>query len=258
MRIFFCCFVAGFILLLCSNANSQSKLSSIQGQLALPNNVPTDTATVLLIHLPDSVIAGATTAKTKGIFRFNNVLPGTYVVRIHYPRYQKYTGQPFKVSGSGLISIGTISLHPDTINLKEVTITNPKAYIETRNDRTILNVEKGIMAEGVNVLDVIGTAPGVRINSSGDILLRGGQKASIAINGRILNLASADATEQLRNMPSGSVSQIELITNPSAKYDAAGAGGIVNIILKKGRTKGLTARGVWGQVMVIFINLRRR
>jgi iron complex outermembrane receptor protein len=239
MRILFGCFIAGFILLLCGNANSQNKISSIQGQVVLQNNILTDTATALLIHLPDSVVISAAAINATGAFQFRNVLPGTYAVRINYPGYQKYTVQSITVNNTGPVSIGTISLRPNVISLKEVVITNPKAYIETRYDKTVLNVEKGIMGEGVNVLDVLGTAPGVRINSGGDVLLRGGQKASIAINGRILNLASADAAEQLQNMPSGSVSQIELITNPSAKYDAVGAGGIINIILKKGQNEGL-------------------
>lgn len=239
MRILFGCFIAGVILLLCGNANSQNKFSSIQGQVVLQNNILADTATVLLIHLPDSVIIGAVPIKARGAFQFNNVSPGTYAIRINYPGCQKYTGQPLVINNAGPVSIGTINLHPNAINLKEVIITNPKAYIETRYDKTILNVEKSVMADGVNVLDVLGTAPGVRINSEGEVLLRGGQKASIAINGRILNLASTDAAEQLHNMPSGSISQIELITNPSAKYDAAGAGGIVNIILKKGQNEGL-------------------
>ncbi|GAB3908072.1 outer membrane beta-barrel family protein [Mucilaginibacter boryungensis] len=232
--------------MLCSSANSQNKFSGIQGQFVLPNKALNDTITVLLIHLPDSAIVNTTITKGKGLFRFNNVLPGTYAVSIHHPCYQKYASQSIVVSGSGLVSMGTITLHPDIINLKEVTITNPRAYIETRYDKTVLNVEKGIMAEGVSVLDVLGTAPGVRINSAGDVLLRGGQKASIAINGRILNLASADAAEQLKNMPSGSVNQIELITNPSAKYDATGAGGIVNIILKKGQDEGFNGSVTMG------------
>jgi iron complex outermembrane receptor protein len=237
MRTLFGCFIAGFILLLCGNGNAQNKFAGVQGQILLKNNLLADSATVILIRLRDSSVIATIISGKNGAYKFEAIIPDTYILSIKRAGYQNYTSMPLTLSNT-LLTLPIIRLLPQTTVLKDVTITNKKAYIETRPDKTILNIEKGILTGGLNVMDILGSAPGVKINSGGDVLLRANQKAAIAINGRLLNVGGRDMVEQLQNMSIDNISQIELINNPSAKYDASGSGGVINIILKKGKNDG--------------------
>ncbi|MES2279518.1 MAG: TonB-dependent receptor [Bacteroidota bacterium] len=238
MKLLFGCFTASFILILCTNANSQNKLSGVQGQILLQDNILADITTIALIRVRDSSVISTISSQKNGSFIFESVPAGNYIIRVSHVGYQKYVSAPFTVSNTATINLPGIRLHPAVTALKGVTITNKTAYIETRPDKTILNVEKGMLAGGVSALDVLGSAPGVRVNSGGEIFLKGAQKAGIAINGRLVKLSAQDMADLLQNMSSGTISQVELINNPSAKYDAAGAGGLINIIMKKGLDDG--------------------
>jgi outer membrane receptor protein involved in Fe transport len=238
MKLLSGCFLASFFLLLCGNVVAQNKLSAIQGQLVLQKDLIVEAATVTLIALRDSANVNHTALNKDGVFRFNNIAPGDYVVRITHVGFLKYVSAPIKIDNSPLFTLPPVTLVQSPSVLKEVTVVNQKAYIETKPDRTILNVEKGIMASGASVLEVLNSAPGVRVRSGEEVLFAGGQKAAIAINGRVVNLSPQDIAAQLQNMQSAGVSQIEIIPNPSGKYDAGGSGGLINIVLKKGQNNG--------------------
>jgi iron complex outermembrane receptor protein len=238
MRLLFGCLVAGFMLMLSLDVQSQNKFSVVQGRILLQKNLLVDAAAIALVRLRDSAVINTITAGTDGLFKFRNVSPGNYLVRISEQGYQLYYSAPVHISTAGLINLPDVTLKPSITNLKEITINNKKTYIETRPDKTILNVEKAGLATGVSVLDVLAAAPGIKVNSGGDILFKGGQKALIAINGRTVSLSGADLNAQLQNLQSSDIGEIELVANPSAKYDAAGAGGLINIILKKGKNEG--------------------
>ncbi len=139
----------------------------------------------------------------------------------------------------------------DPNQLKEVTITGKKDFVEVRSDKTVLNVEQNIMAAGASLYDVLSTSPGVKVIND-DILYRGGQKALIAINGKPVLLTGEELVNFLKNYQSSSISQIELIENPGAKYGASAAGGMINIILKRSKDFGsnvfiVTGSGSYGQ-----------
>lgn len=246
MRVLFGCFVVGFVLLLSLKVKSQNKFSVVQGHLRAQDSLLIDMATIALINLRDSSLSATVQSAQNGAFYFDHVSPGRYQVAVTSNGFQQYVSAPFQTSDGLVIKLPRIILMHNSKSLKEVAINSKKNYIETRQDKVLLNIERAGMAGGVNVLDILSAAPGVRVNSAGNILFKAGQKALIAINGRVLNLSGQDIAEQLKNMQSSDIAQIELIANPSAKYDATGAGGLINIILKKGSNEGFNGSIIEG------------
>ncbi len=124
--------------------------------------------------------------------------------------------------------------------LGEVLITAKKPLFSQKSDKMIFNVENSVLSEGSNVLDLLARAPGVVVGQDGDISLRGKSGVSVMINGKMTYLSQKDLANMLKSTTSSAVKHIEVITNPSAKYDAAGNAGIVNIVLKTSQLEGLT------------------
>ena len=143
------------------------------------------------------------------------------------------------------IDLGIIVLEEDTESLEEVIIKSQKKLIEQKTDRLVFNVENSIAAEGGNAVDALRVAPGIRIQNN-SISMIGGEASRVMIDGRLLQLTGEDLINFLNSMSSDDIKSIEIITNPPAKYDVVGNGGIINIIYKKGRrnswknTSGIT------------------
>ena len=241
MKFLFGCLLSAFLggAYFCSYA--QTGYSSVKGTVSTEDNQPAIAATVILLKFADSAIVKSAITNQAGQFAFDHIKPGSYRVLIHKIDYQRvYTGS-YQLMADKTTDIGPIILQPINNQLKEVTITDKRDYIEVRPDKTVLNVDRSILAAGGNVYDILTTAPGVRVIDNA-ILLKGGQKALIAINGKpVGNLTDDQLAELLKSYPGSSISQIELIENPSAKYDAAGGGGVINIILKKSKDIGFRA-----------------
>jgi hypothetical protein len=146
----------------------------------------------------------------------------------------------------GLVKdFGTIVLVDELTGLDEVTVKASRPQIIIEPDKTIVNVEGTVMAEGANALDVLGRSPGVFITSDGSINLNGRTGVTVMINDRPMYMSAADLTSFLRSMSADNIKSIEVITSPSARFDAEGAAGVINIQLKKN-----TVDGVFGNVML--------
>jgi iron complex outermembrane receptor protein len=239
MKILFGCLVSAFLVSAYSYSCAQAAgSSSAKGKVLTQNNTPADAATVTLLTFPDSAIVKATICGKAGNFEFTGIKPGNYLFLIHKIGYARlYTGQ-FKLAAGKNTDLGVITIFPLTTELKEVAITDKRDYIEVKPDKTVLNVDRSILAAGNSAFDILNTAPGVRIVDN-QILLKGGQKALIAIDGKSLGYMNDEQlAEILKSYQSSMISQVELIENPSAKYDAAGGGGVINIILKKDKSLG--------------------
>jgi len=124
-------------------------------------------------------------------------------------------------------------------DLEEVIIKKEKAVYVQKSDRMIFNVENSIVSEGGTALDVLARAPGVVVSQDGDLSVRGQQGVSVMIDGKLTQLSQKELANYLKSTTSSSIKQIEVITNPSSKYDAAGKAGIINIVMKKSRASGL-------------------
>jgi iron complex outermembrane receptor protein len=217
---------------------AQTKISSLQGKITNENYVAAEAATIVLMRYRDSASIQTTLSDKNGVFAFNNIKADKYLLQVTKTGYHKIISGPYVVSADRIIVIDSIKMQVATINLNEVVVTDKRKYYEVKPDKTILNLDRNILAAGSTVFNILNTAPGVKVSGNGDIFLRAGQRAGVFINGKQVRLEGDDLTSYLQSLPTADVDQVELIQNPSAKYDASGAGGIINIILKKGKNIG--------------------
>lgn len=214
--------------------NQPLKKFDLSGQIQTEGGMATDVV-VYLLRAQDSSLVKMEMADEAGRFVFKGMDEGHYLLRLQGLTYQSMM--------SGVIALRTdttlpaFQLKQKEHLLREVTVTHQKLYIERGQGMTILNVESSLAATGSTAFEILEKAPGVVISNSDNITLRGKQGIMVQIDGKNLPMSGQDLGNYLRGIPSGSIEKIELITNPSAKYDAAGAA-IINIKLKKDKRLG--------------------
>jgi iron complex outermembrane recepter protein len=198
-----------------------------------------DAASVSLLKAKDSSLVKIAVTDKDGNFSIENVKEGSYLVLATSIGHSKTYSQVFTISvDQSNANVGTLQLVPADKNLKEVTVVSKKPFIERKADRTVLNVDASISNTGSTALEVLEKAPGVTVDKDGNISLKGKQGVMIMVDGKQTYLSGPELTNMLRNMSSNQLDQIEIMTNPSAKYDAAGRSGIINIKTKKNKQKG--------------------
>lgn len=210
----------------------------VTGQVTQTANKPVEFATVTLLKASDSSLVKGAIADINGQYEIEPVKEGKYLVAAAYVGMTKAYSKPFEVKGTATVKIPTLSLSTDTRNLKAIDVTGKKPFVEQHVDKMVVNVENSVIGAGANAMEVLEKSPGVTIDKDDNINLKGKNGVVIMIDGKLTNMSSQDVAALLKSMPSSNIEQIELITNPSAKYDAAGNAGIINIKLKKNRTVG--------------------
>ncbi len=206
--------------LLISQVNIKGKVTGQSQAVAWAN--------VVLTNLNDDIITGSVT-DDYGTFNLK-AEPGTYKLTISFIGYNSFVKE---ITLKNDLDLGAIVLKADN-TLDEIVITHQKKLIEQKPDRIIFNIENSVTAIGGNALDALRIAPGLRIrNNSINLLGRG--ESRVMINGRLLQLSAEDLTSYLNSISASDIKKIEVITTPPAKYEAAGNGGLINIILKKGQ-----------------------
>ncbi|WP_431199799.1 carboxypeptidase regulatory-like domain-containing protein [Mucilaginibacter sp. P25] len=217
------------------NSFAQTKPSTIQGKVLIENNQPADAATAVLLAAADSSVLKSNMVNKNGQFEFQGLQPDSYLVLISKIGYVKVYAGPYKVTAGQKITANDIVLKLSDNQLKEVKVVARKPYIEVKPGKIVLSVQNSILAEGNSAFDILRQSPGVRVNSNETLSINGRQAALITIDGKPTNLTGDDLTSLLRSMQSSTIDQVEMISSPSAKYDASG-GGIINIILKRVKT----------------------
>ncbi len=198
-----------------------------------------DAATVSLLKAKDSSLIRSAVADANGNFSFENVKDGAYLVLATSVGHSKSYSSSFTISSTKTSAqVGVLQLIPVNKNLKEVVVNSKKPFIERKSDRTIVNVDASITSVGSTALEVLEKAPGVTVDKDGNVSLKGKQGVLIMMDGKPTYLSGPELTNMLRNMSASNIDQIEIMTNPSAKYDAAGKSGIINIKTKKNKQKG--------------------
>ncbi|MEO8254240.1 MAG: TonB-dependent receptor [Flavobacterium sp.] len=196
-------------------------------------------ATVLLLLSKDSSIVKSMFTEKSGAFVFENVHLGVYMISINFMGEKRHISELITIDSSHtVLHLPNISIKQHTVDLKEVLIVQKKAFIEQKIDRTVVNVNSLISNAGTSALDVLEKSPGIRVDQNGSITLKGRTGVVIFINDKPTYLSGADLESYLRSLPSSTLDQIEIMTNPPAKYDAAGNAGIINIKTKKQSIKG--------------------
>ena len=213
-----------------------SKVIQVSGiVLDKDNGVPLEYATLILqsVENPSQVTGGITDQNG----RFNvEAKIGDYNIRVEYISYKTYT-----LSNKNLIdntNLGTISIAMDVAQLNEVELIAERTTVELRLDKKVYNVGQDLTVKGGSVTDVLDNVPSVSVDVEGNISLRGNGSVRILINGKPSALSGL-SPEALQQLPADAIEKVEVITNPSARYDAEGTAGILNIILKQNKTLGL-------------------
>ncbi len=227
------------ILLPLSPIYGQSGHCSIQGTIADDEGQGIDGAAVSLMHSGDSSLVSATLSDTSGQFEFGQLPATNYFLIVNYFGYGDYTGASFRLPVKpDTLRLAAIILHPQNNELSEITITGQKRLIEQKADRVILNVDALLSNAGSNALEVLKKSPGLTVDENGNISLRGKSGVLIFIDDKPTYLSPPELAAYLQALPASALNQIEIMTNPPAKYDAAGNAGVVNIRLKKSTQKG--------------------
>jgi hypothetical protein len=192
---------------------------------------------ILLLNTDSTLVKGAATTEN-GDYTITNVRDGRYVLAASMVGYKMTYSEPVVVEGQPF-KAPVLVLETESTQLKEVSVVATRPFIEQAIDKTIINVSNSIVSGGGTALEVLEKSPGVIVDRQNDGISLGGKDGVIVmIDGKPTYLAMADIVAMLRTMPSDNIDKIELVTNPSSRYDAAGNSGIINIVLKKNNNFG--------------------
>ncbi len=195
-------------------------------------------ASITLFKKADSTIVDGTLTNEKGLFIIKNIPNGDYILSIDFIGFTKKTILNIKITkDNSNIKLKTIELESSSTNLDEVVIEGKQNKIEYRLDKKIINVGKDMDAMSGSATDVLENTPSVEVDIDGNVSLRGSSNFKVLIDGRPSPIGGS---EILKMIPASSIKQIEIITNPSAKYESEGAAGIINIIMKKQKQEGIS------------------
>ncbi|WP_420150220.1 outer membrane beta-barrel protein [Spirosoma sp.] len=195
-------------------------------------------ATVAIHRAVDSVVVKTEFSSEAGTFRFDQLPAGQYFVSASQVGFDRVQTAPFLVASADQ-TLPAILLKPSSkTQLKELTVQARKPLFEREVDRIVVNVDGSPLSAGATSLEVLSRSPGVTVDQNDNLALRGKQGVLVLIDGKRVPMTGTELGEMLRGLPANSVDKIELITNPPAKYDAAGGAGIISIKLKKDSRQG--------------------
>ncbi|WP_291130479.1 outer membrane beta-barrel family protein [Flavobacterium sp. UBA7682] len=216
--------------------NTTEDKISISGNLTFEKTISANAVFIYLIESDSKKLIKTETPLETNDFKFENVSKGTYFIKIVAHGKTKHLGNPFEAKSNLILQ--SIIIRADENLLDEVVITKSKPYIERQQGKMILNVDSNIGSTGSSVFEVLEKAPGINVDNNDNISLRGKNGILVQIDGKPTPMTGSNLANYLRGIPSGSIDKIEFITNPSAKYDAAGAS-IINIKMKKDKKIGV-------------------
>jgi|CXWL01.1.fsa_nt_gi hypothetical protein len=231
-------------------SDAQVSNGKISGTVIDGNIKTIEAATITLLRAKDSSVVKMSVADKTGKYEFEAVPEGKYFVSITAVGHNKGFSETFDISPiSTSVALKTIELVPQAKSMGEVTVTAKKPLVEQKLDRMVVNVEAAVTNVGATAMEVLEKSPGITVDKDGNISLKGKQGVQVFIDGRPSYLSGNDLANYLRNMNASQLEQIEIMTNPPAKYDAAGNSGIINIKTKKTKQFGYSGSisSTWSQ-----------
>ena len=202
---------------------AQVKSGTISGLVRTGQGKGMAGATISLLKSEDSSIVKVGVAANDGSFEFQNISNGKYLVSVTSAGHSRTYSPTFELSvADPSISLKPMELAPSVKALGAVTVTAKRPLIEQKIDRTVVNVEASITNAGTNALEVLEKSPGISVDKDGNISLKGKEGVVVLVDGRQTHLSGADLANYLRNMNANQMDQVEIMTNPPARYDAAG------------------------------------
>ena len=233
-------FILSFILLFTSILNysqnkPEGKKIKITGKIIEKGtNTPLEYSTISLVNSNTKKVTSGGITNASGEFNFD-ATPGTYIVKIEFISFKSLELKEKAFTSD--TNLGVISLQPDAKQLNDVVIKSEKASLEIKLDKKIYNVGQDMIVKGGTASDVLDNVPSVAVDGDGNVTLRGNENVKILIDGRPSN--AINIADALKSISADALDKVEVITNPSARYDAEGGAGIINIVLKKGKNKGI-------------------
>ncbi len=219
-------------------AKGNSKISGYVVDSAMTQAV--EYATVALLDKATQKPVDGTIADDKGKFSLTKVAEGEYTLVFRFIGYSPKTIDGIKIEKGKDIDLGVIKMSINTVMLDAVTVTGEKSLIEEKVDRLVYNAEKDLTSKGGDAADVLRKVPMLSVDFDGNVQLRGTSNIRVLINNKPSTIIASSIADALKMIPADLIQSVEVITSPSAKYDAEGTGGIINIITKKSTIKGLT------------------
>ena len=238
--------------------------SKISGKLIdSTTNKAVEFASVAVYDKNNKVVDGAMT-DMNGAFTVKNLAKGTYKVVASFIGYKNTTiAKVDLASNKAEANVGNMLMSMDTKVLGEVTVTGQASLIEDKVDRLVYNADKDITSKGGTAEDVLRKVPMLTVDMDGNVQMRGSGNIKVLINNKPSSILASNVADAIKQIPADMIKQIEVITSPSAKYDAEGTAGIINIITKKNNLQGITGfvnagAGVRGANAFGNINLRKK
>lgn len=209
-------------------------------------------ATVSLLQAKDSSLVKVALSNKEGSYEFTSMKEGDYLIAFTSSGLSKAFSNVFTLAANEMVVVPTVTLLPAVSNMAGVRVEAKRPFIETKIDKTVVNVEASPTSAGSSALDILEKSPGVMVSNDGAISLKGKQGVIVMMDGKPTYLSATDLANMLRNMPASALDQIEIMTNPSSKYDAEGNAGIINIKTKKGKAAGFNGNIMVGATASIF------
>lgn len=225
------------LLLFTTYSSAQTNKGEILGKLMDTSNKEVVYASLALMQ-NDTLFVNSAVSTVKGDFKFIDIEPGNYTLRVDHIEHETYSSEPFTIAANETKVLPNIVLKLFTNSLDEVIVTRKKRLIEVKADKIIFNVASSPSASGTNGLDLLKKSPGVTLGIDNQIALLGKNNVQIYLNGVPSRLSGDDLTTFLQSLTSDVIDSIEIISNPPAKYDAEGTGGIINIKMKRNIATG--------------------
>lgn len=218
---------------------AQNRTPDITGTiLDKTSGTPLESATIQVFSIPDSTLTGGGLSDKDGKFVVSGIPEGNYYIRISYIGYNGAIAKNVNVkSNSKTISLGTVKLEQSTEMTQEIEVIGEAPVMTFEAGKQVYDAKKDLTAQSSNTLELLKNIPSVEVDNDGNVSLRGSSNVKILINGKPSALLSA-GTQVLQNIPANLVDKVEVITNPSAKYEAEGVSGLINIVMKENSALG--------------------
>jgi outer membrane receptor protein involved in Fe transport len=219
----------------------EKQSGKVTGKVLDNQHNPISFANILLFSNADSSLTKVEYSKEDGSFELLNVPAGEYWLSVTFVGFEDYASELFTISADQVVNVPAITLKSSSVELDAITIVGRKPLVEVHADKTVFNVENSINATGNDAMELLRKAPGVVVDNNDNIIMNGKNGVKVYIDGKPTHLSNTDLAAYLRTIQSTDISNLEIITNPSSKYDAEGNAGIINIRMKKDRRFGANA-----------------
>ncbi|WP_432709375.1 TonB-dependent receptor domain-containing protein [Pedobacter sp.] len=220
-------------------AQNQAQTSLVAKVVDGQNDETIPYATASILDRKTKAIIKVAQTDVNGNLKISDLPAGVVTFKISYMGYQTMVRDSITLKG-GQVNLGTIKMNPSKgLALKEVEISAPKSTMQLGIDKKVFSVDQSLVSEGGSATDLLQNVPTVQTDMEGNVSLRGSSGVRVLIDGKPSLIAGGDVAQILQSIPASSIESVEVITNPSAKYDAEGQSGIINIVLKKNKKLGL-------------------